>query len=372
MIIEHAATNSSFAAAHVTKPLVFALAFIAVLIAIESRPQEVAIEVPQADAYQLHGEGVIAAEASGAETPLPNDARVALCDGALCSPLAGLTLPVRLSAKSGLQVNGRALAGGVWFALRKGRLVAVNRIPLEDYLVATVGSEMPKTFPLEALKAQAVVSRTYALSRKLRREGELVELASSTLDQVYGGLANESAETRAAVVATAGEVLTFERQPIDAFFFSSCGGRTRDGKIVFANDAPYLRGVPCGHCNDAAGAHWTVTLALAELSHRLAEKVLDLHAQGDAGDGRPATIVLAPGGRMFTPEAMRKAVGYTVIKSPTFAVSCARGACTFIGQGFGHGVGMCQWGARGMALEKTSYREILAHYFPGTDLKKLY
>lgn len=353
-------------------PLAPTLTLLSFLLAAESSPQEVAIEVPQAEAYVLRGDGLVAAEASGVETPLTAPARVAVCDGALCPPLADLTLPVRISAKGPLQVNGRGLAGGVWFAVRKGRLVAVNRIPLEDYLVATVGSEMPKTFPLEALKAQAVVSRTYALSRKLRREGELVELASSTLDQVYGGLANESAETRAAVAATAGEVLTHERQPIDAFFFSNCGGKTRDGKIVFGTDAPYLRSVVCGHCNDAGNAHWTVTLNQNELAKKLGDTVHDLRSEGDAGDGRAAAIVILPGGHKLSPEAVRKAVGYTVIKSPTFTVTCAKNACTFVGQGAGHGVGMCQWGARGMALEKTGYRDILAHYFPGTDLKKLY
>jgi len=351
---------------------VITLALVSLLVTAEASPQEVAIEVPQAEAYKLRGEALKATEASGAETPLSGEVRVAVCDDGLCAPLNDLTLPIRLSARGPLQVNGRALAGGVWFAVRKGKLVAVNRIPLEDYLVATVGSEMPKTFPLEALKAQAVVSRTYALSRKLRREGELVELASSTLDQVYGGLANESPETKAAVMATAGEVLTFERQPIDAFFFSSCGGKTRDGKIVFGVDAPYLRSVPCGHCNDAAGAHWTITLTTAELAKKFGEGVRDLHSEGDAGDGRAAAIVLAPSGRKLTPEAVRKAVGYTVIKSPTFTVSCAKGACTFAGQGFGHGVGMCQWGARGMANDKSGYQDILAHYFPGADLKKMY
>jgi stage II sporulation protein D len=343
-----------------------------IVLAAEASLQEVAIEVPQAEVYRLSGDALTATEASGADTPIGGEASVALCGGDLCPPLAALTLPVRVSAHGPLKVNGRGLAGGIWFAARKGKLVAVNRIPLEDYLVATVGSEMPKTFPLEALKAQAVVSRTYALSRKLRREGELVELASSTLDQVYGGLAQESAETRAAVTATAGEVLTFERQPIDAFFFSSCGGKTRDGKIVFGVDAPYLRSVACGHCSDAGNAHWRVTLTEAELARKLGEPVHDLRAEGDAGDGRAAAIVIAPSGRKLSPEAVRKAVGYTVVKSPTFSVSCARGSCTFVGQGAGHGVGMCQWGARGMALEQSGYREILAHYFPGAELKKLY
>ncbi len=348
------------------------LALLITLALSEAAPEEVAIEVPEAAHFEVSGDALVVEESSGEKTPLASPSHIALCGEELCEPLQALALPVRVSAGKNLRINGRGLIGGVWFAVRHQKLVAVNRLPLEEYLVATVGSEMPKSFPLEALKAQAVVSRTYALSKKLQREGALIELSSSTLDQVYNGLASESPETRKAVEATAGEVLVFQRLPIEAFFFSNCGGKTRDGKNVFGTDAPYLRSVACGYCNDAGNAHWTASLTLAELSRKLDTSVKNLRSEGTASDDRAAFIVAEPSGRKVPPEGLRKLLGYTVIKSPTFSVSCDGTRCHFDGRGAGHGVGMCQWGARGMALQQNDYHAIVAHYFPGASLKKLY
>ena len=200
----------------------------------------------------------------------------------------------------------------------------------------------------------------------------MVQLASSTLDQVYNGLSHESPETRAAVSATHGQVLVFDHEPIEAFFFSSCGGRTRDARLVFGVDQPYLRGVVCGHCDDAATATWSRRLSFAELSSKLGFKVTGASTEGETADGRPKWVVFKPSATKVTPEALRAKLGYTVIKSPQMTVQCTGTVCTFSGRGAGHGVGMCQFGARGLALQGLGYVDIVQTYFPGATLKTLY
>lgn len=336
------------------------------------------IEIPAAAVYQVRAGSLVVEDGSGHTLPKPPEQiAIKLCGDALCPPLNELALPLRLTndspSSNELTVNQKRLRGTLWFfAESDGRLRAVNRLPMEDYLVATVGSEMPKQFPPEALKAQAVVSRTYALSRRMRREGEVIQLASSTLDQVYNGLSHESAETRAAVEATRGQVLVFDHEPIDAFFFSSCGGRTRDSRLVFGVDAPYLRGSTCGDCDDASTASWRAVISKQTLSQKLGVKIASVQTEGTTTDGRPQAVVFSPSGPKLAPEMLRKKLGYTVIKSPWLSVSCDATQCTFTGKGAGHGVGMCQWGARGMALKGNDYRSIIQRYFPGSELKTIY
>lgn len=341
----------------------------------------VGIEVPRQPSYKVEGESLTVEDGSGhALVPAPTSFVVRLCGETLCPPLHEMHFPVRVSGKQltdTIAINGKRLRAGVWFYQRddgadSDGLRAVNRLPLEEYLVATVGSEMPKAFPPEALKAQAVVSRTYAMSRRMRREGEVVQLASSTLDQVYNGLSHESPETRAAVTATKGQVLVFAHEPVEAFFFSSCGGRTRDSRLVFNIDAPYLRGVACGHCDDAGTAIWKKRLSFAELGAKLGRKITGAKTQGETVDGRPVEVVFTPNGPKYAPEVLRSKLGYTVIKSPQLSVTCDAGGCTFTGRGAGHGVGMCQWGARGLASKGASYLQIVETYFPGAALKTLY
>jgi stage II sporulation protein D len=344
-------------------------AMLIVFAALVVADQDVTIEVPSAPQYALAAKGLTLEDAGGVEKTDAPKVSLGLCDGALCPPLDALQLPLKIRADGPIAVNDRRLAGTLWAVAQGDAIVLVNRLPLEEYLVATVGSEMPRTFPKEALKAQAVAARTYALSRKITREGATAHLRSSTLDQVYGGLAQESAETRAAVRATTGEVLVYDRQPIEAFFFSSCNGTTRDGATVFGGDYPYLKSVQCSKAHETP---WSARLSLAELEKRLGVgKVSGVEIAGTTADGRPEAIVVQPTGKRLAPEEVRKRVGYTLVKSADVHVACDKRGCTFSGAGYGHGVGMCQHGAKAMAEQGKSYREILEHYYPGAQLKKL-
>src|SRR5262249_13642116 len=155
-------------------------------------------------------------------TPLDaRDATLTRKDGTLWlngQPVAGNAVRLRSGDRGALDVNGTRVRGDVVALLGRDGVQLVHVLGLEDYLVGVLGSEMPRSFPLEALKAQAVAARTYALHKKLEQYGQPYHLGSSVISQVYGGLASEDARTRDAVEATRGLVLTFDLQPIEAYF----------------------------------------------------------------------------------------------------------------------------------------------------------
>jgi stage II sporulation protein D len=268
-----------------------------------------------------------------------------------------------------LVVNGTKVRGDVVVLKGKTQLAAVNVLPLEDYLVGVLGGEMPKSFPPEALKAQAVAARTYALNKKLEQYGQPYYLGSSVISQVYRGLEVEDERTRDAVVATRGLVLTWQLQPIEAYFHASCGGRTESGLDALGRDLPYLKPVDCG-CGRLPTSHWTLELKPADLKPLGVQKPSALKVQGRSPTGRARRVDL--GTRTVDAVTFRERVGYMKLKSLHFDVEKHRDGWTLSGHGFGHGAGLCQWGARVYADKGWDYRKILQHYYPGTELQALY
>ncbi len=271
--------------------------------------------------------------------------------------------------------GGAVRAGGVLVrgdvVVRAGRtgLEVINVIPLEEYLVGVLGSEMPKSFPPEALKAQAVAARTYALHRKLEAYDEPYHLGSSVLSQVYRGLAAEDARTRQAVESTRGLVLTYELAPIEAYFHASCGGRTESGLDALGRELPYLVPVDCP-CGRLKVSRWQVKLPAAELSERLGLETSQLRVVDRSRTGRARRVLVAS--RTIDAVTFRERLGYSRVKSLAFEVRPGDGAFTLTGRGLGHGAGMCQWGARALAESGWDFERILAHYYPGTELQVLY
>jgi stage II sporulation protein D len=212
---------------------------------------------------------------------------------------------------------------------------------------------MPKSFPVEALKAQAIAARTYALHKKLEQYGQPFHLGSSVISQVYGGLASEDTRTREAVDATRGMVMTYQLQPVEAYFHASCGGKTENGSEALGRDLPYLKSVACP-CAKLPQAEWR--LALGQKVQVLAR----------SATGRVTKALLD--GRAIDAVLLRERIGYSKLKSLWFDVEGA----VLTGHGFGHGAGMCQWGAKVLADRGMGFREILAHYYVGTELQTLY
>ncbi len=247
---------------------------------------------------------------------------------------------------------------------------------LEDYVAGVVAGEMPASFPPEALKAQAVAARSYALTRKIEAQvaGRAWDIGAGVLAQVFAR--QPGAAARAAAEATAGEVLALGMDPVEAYFHSSCGGRTEGGLAALGRDLPYLASVECGRCDRAPRVRWALELGARELA-----KVVGLGGAATAArvssrspTGRAEKVEVEAGDRKVIVSAtdLRQRLGFSRLPSLAFDVSRRGGAFVLEGRGHGHGAGLCQWGAAGLAREGRTYREILAHYYPGVDVVRLY
>ena len=288
-----------------------------------------------------------------------------------------------------LLLDGHRLPGRLEVWADASGLVVVNVLGLEDYVAAVVASEMPASWPAAALEAQAIAARTFAMAQKITiGAGARAHLGSTVLDQVYAGAAGQGAQ--AAAKATAGEVLTFGAMPIQAFFSASCGGFGEAGEVAFnlpAGATPYLPGGDDGDADAAAtSARWTRSVPLAAISSALRRagrakaevvgvEVLDRTASGRARTVRVKTARSA----IDLPAAeLRQLIGYRELPSLLFTLELRQrsggkeAAAIFTGRGSGHGAGLCQWGARGRAARGESRAEILGHYYPGAEVRRMY
>lgn len=277
-------------------------------------------------------------------------------------------------------INGKAYRGTAEIHPGEKGLLVVNELQLEDYLAGLINSEISSAWPIESVKAQAVIARTYALNRKQARKQALYHLESTVMDQVYEGSRIEDSRATRAVAETAGEVLTYGDAIIQAFYHSSCGGKTEASENVWGAALPYLKGVDCKYCLTTPSSSWSLKISLREVEERLRSAgfrvadISDIKAGNMNNRGRLANIaVISQRGTLLIPgDQFRKAIGYGVLKSTNLSIRIANGEVEFNGSGNGHGVGLCQWGAKQRALDGFSYQEILSYYYPGTVLKKQY
>ncbi len=252
----------------------------------------------------------------------------------------------------------------------------VKDLRLEDYVAGVVSGEMPASFPPEALKAQAVAARSYALTRKIEAQaaGRAFDIGTGVLHQVWAE--KPSAAARAAADATAGEVLVAGREPVEAYFHAACGGRTESGLAALGRDLPYLASVECGKCGGAPGVAWKLRVTAAERARAagLAGQATAARVSARTATGRAERLEVTAGGRVASVAAvdLRQRLGFERLPSLAFEVREDAGAFVLEGRGRGHGAGLCQWGAAQLAREGATYREILARYYPGTDVVRMY
>jgi stage II sporulation protein D len=278
-----------------------------------------------------------------------------------------------------LKVDGHELPGSLDVFAGSGKtLNAVNSLDLEDYVAAVVGSEVPASWPAEALRAQAVAARTFAVAQKIAQGAEArVHLGASVLDQVYKGSAHPAPAALKAARDTSGEVLTYGAAPIAAYFSASCGGQSESAEAAFhlaPGTTPYLVGSEPDEDEHA----WTVKIPVAELDKALRKRV-GAEVRGVAVASRTGSkranamrVETSSGSRPLPAVELRQLLGYQRLPSLLFEVEMSGGSAVFKGRGSGHGVGLCQWGARGRALAGQGYRDILAHYYPGAEIRRMY
>lgn len=270
-----------------------------------------------------------------------------------------------------IRLNGCQYRGTILITSETDGLFAVNHIQIEHYLYGVVPKEMPHTWSRHALMAQTVAARTYALYIKEKSKDKSFDVEATVSSQVYGGYDAEKPETNKAVDATIGQIMTHDGRLIVAYFHSNSGGHTEDPQNVWRAEVPYLRGVPDQFSNNVPGNNWEYFLSYKEAKNRLSESGLNignisrLQVDGKSGSGRVLKIrvVNDNGISTLTSNNFRIKIGGTKLKSTLFKTIPNSSGVFFKGKGYGHGVGMSQWGAYRMAQDGATYKDILSHYY---------
>jgi stage II sporulation protein D len=283
---------------------------------------------------------------------------------------------IRGGHKDRLQVNGRWYRSRVSARAENGRVLVVNHVGLEQYLYGVLPRETYVSWPEAALQAQAVAARTYALYHMLVRLGYSYDVLSTTASQVYGGLDGEHPATNRAVDATRDVVLFNGRQLVLALYHANSGGVVEAVEDVWGARLPYLRRVVDTPSLQGRGALWTCSLSASEVVERLVnygvacETIDSIQPVKRSGSGRVEQVALTGQGAslVISGNSLRLMLGPSVVKSTRFIVEKADKSFVFSGTGYGHGVGMSQWGAYAIAKNKDDYQSILAHYYPGAEL----
>lgn len=277
-----------------------------------------------------------------------------------------------------------------------GGLQIINEVELEDYVASVVSNEIWPNFEVEAFRAQAIVTRTYVLYHMLRRSGTLYDVTATQGSQVYRGIRTDAVGRHAAEAAryTLGLVSTWGDQGSDrifcTYYSAACGGMSQSAAPLGAeSDIPPLSGgVRCDYCRIAPGQTYRwgpVRLSLRDVYSRLCERYPNLAELRSIRSitpgeltrfGRPLSLRItgaAGAPHEILAERFRLAVGPNAIKSTDFNMRVEGGDIVFEdGKGYGHGLGLCQWGMQGQALEGKKAAEILRYYYPGSRLVRVY
>jgi stage II sporulation protein D len=283
----------------------------------------------------------------------------------------------RLTSDAPIRMNGREYPATLEIVRYGDGLAIVNELRLDDYVVGVLRAETSERWPVETLRAQAIVARTYAAFLRASSGARPYHVVATTTNQVYAGHVPASSPIWDAVRDTSGQVLLWDGELFPAFYHSASGGYTEDPRMVFAaRNMPALRAIRDEFSGAAPHFYWTLDLKLADLSDILRRRGYDVGAvtaievTARTPSLRVATLVVH-GTRGTVPlrgNDFRRMVGYETVKSTLFAIAIDGPVARFSGRGYGHGVGMSQWGAKGMAEQGYSAEQILEYYYPGATL----
>ena len=261
-------------------------------------------------------------------------------------------------------IGDKEYYGGLTINKSKDSLTVINLVPVEEYLRGVVSKEMSPSYPVEALKAQAIAARGFALKNRGRHVKDGFDLCATTHCQIYDGVADFKSIDKA-IDETRGEILLYKEKLIDANFHADSGGMTAAAQEVWGGNIPYLVAVKEFF---AAGTPWTVKIPAKNFEVGKINSV-KIASRTSSGRVKSAQIVGNKKTLTITGTELRKKFS---LPSAIFNLKLEGEEIIFTGYGSGHGVGMSQRGARTYALEGWSYEKILAHYYRGTKLKKLY
>lgn len=268
-----------------------------------------------------------------------------------------------------LLLNGAHYSGNIEVWRGDKGLYVINELPLEEYVESVVVAEVGTNWDLEALKVQAVITRTYALYKKTLNQSSRFDITSSVLHQLYKGNSSHTLISDA-VKETAGEILTYDGKPIEALYHSTSGGRTENPEEVFGKSYPYMKSVE-SNCELSPYWVWERKIPKEEIEKALTIKDLKditINSYTSTGRVKELTVESESGQAVIKATEFRKLLGWSRLPSTNFNMRVNGNSITFEGKGYGHGVGLCQWSALQMAREGKSYKEILSFFYPGTEI----
>lgn len=255
----------------------------------------------------------------------------------------------------------------------------IININLEDYIIGVVAAEMPASFELEALKAQAVAARTFAMYKKETRNLDY-DLIKGVKDQAYKdnktlltqwniNFFTNYLKIRQAVEETQGQVLTYNGEIINAFYFSMSNGYTENCELVFAQDLPYLNSVSSKWDNESLNNYsYTINFSKEDFCSSLGITCDSVEIQDITRSDSNRVLTITINNQTFKGTEIRSKLG---LRSTDFDIVINESGVTITTRGYGHGVGMSQYGANGMAKEGYSYEEIVKYYYQNTEITNL-
>ncbi|MCB1191908.1 MAG: SpoIID/LytB domain-containing protein [Leptospiraceae bacterium] len=263
----------------------------------------------------------------------------------------------------------------------KQKITIINVLGLEDYLLSVVPSEVFSDWPMDSLKAQAICSRTYTISEMFKNNHKPYHLVAGTGSQMYLGMSKETPKTTKAVESTRNLILLYKGTPAKTFYHSHSGGKTEDSVEVWGEGMEYLKPKELKYCKSAENQKWEATFLHTNLKNKF-QKVLGIGDFEDikilsysySGRVKQLEITHKNGEKIkINAKTFRKMFGNSVIQSLFFSITkvTSHNSYLFQGKGFGHGVGLSQWGAYCMARHNSDYKEILDFYFSGTKLVRI-
>ena len=292
----------------------------------------------------------------------------------------GITINNRVKAEELIiepQADGYVWIGDRWYRgrtrlIRQGdSLTAINHVDLEHYLYSVVGAEAVSSWPIEALKAQAVAARSYALYKRNTSANSIYDVDSTVSTQVYKGLDSEYTTTHEAVDGTLGQIMTYNNQVILAAFHSSSGGYTENVEDIWSSPLPYLRSV-VDYDHESPVFEWQQIVPVSRIQKLVAGvgRIRGLQPERMTPRGRVITMRITGdrGTATVSGKQLRQALD---LRSTLFRVATDGNNLRVKGRGFGHGLGLSQWGAYYLAKQGVDYDRILAHYYQSASLTKL-
>ena len=296
-----------------------------------------------------------------------------------------------------IQYNGKSYTGTLQIVGDGKTVELINFVELENYLKGVIAKEMPLgngNENFEALKAMAVCARTYTIS-KMNGNNLLFDIHSDTRDQVYGGINAEQTISNKAVFDTRGIILKYDDKPAKIYYHSTCGGVNENVENVFPQPPyPYLISIIDGkqpYCKISSRFEWHETYSEDEFIEKLYNsgvinsinyELEDIEIRSRFESGRVDELEIILSGDDGRKEinlygndirsTIRTSKNNLMLWSTLFEIERSGSEITLNGRGFGHGVGMCQWGAIGQSRQGINYKQILSHYFPGTETGSLY